>query len=153
MLSKDGKRKLQSLAKWFCLFVIKSKPLKAVEVSDIFICPVRLFNIISLNADVEIPDIEDIMKTAMMLTIQGGSSCSDSSKFTVSLNKSLRLIDKLFKVCGSNTQKDELKNQTPVDMFSENDQDIEFYFDFDDVEGIDLDDEQNRFKRVLRFKS
>ena len=100
----------------------------------------------------EFPDIEDIMKTAMMLTIQGGSSCSDSSKFTVSLNKSLRLIDKLFKVCGSNTQKDELKNQTPVDMFSENDQDIEFYFDFDDVEGIDLDDEQNRFKRVLRFK-
>jgi hypothetical protein len=100
----------------------------------------------------EFPDIEEIMKTAMMLTIQGGSSCSESSKFTTSLNKSLRLIDKLFKVCGSNTQKDELKNQTPVDMFSENDQDIEFYFDFDDVEGIDLDDEQNRFRRVLKFK-
>jgi len=100
----------------------------------------------------EFPDIEEIMKTSMMLTIQGGSSCSESSKFTVSLNKSLRLIDKLFKVCGSSTQKDELKNQTPVDMFSENDQDIEFYFDFDDVEGIDLDDEQNRFRRVLRFK-
>lgn len=100
----------------------------------------------------EFPDIEEIMKTSMMLTIQGGTSCSDSSKFTISLNKSLRLIDKLFKVCGSNTQKDELKNQTPVDMFSENDQDIEFYFDFDDVEGIDLDDEQNRFRRVLKFK-
>ena len=88
----------------------------------------------------------------MMLTIQGGTSCSDSSKFTISLNKSLRLIDKMFKVCGSSTQKDELKNQTPVDMFSENDEDIEFYFDFDDVEGIDLDDEENRFKRVLKFK-
>jgi len=100
----------------------------------------------------EFPDIEEIMKTSMMLTIQGGTSCSDSSKFTISLNKSLRLIDKLFKVCGSNTQKDELKNQTPVDMFSENDQDIEVYFDFDDVEGIDLDDEQNRFRRVLKFK-
>lgn len=100
----------------------------------------------------EFPDIEDILKTSMMLTIQGSSSCSNSSKFTISLNKSLRLIDKMFKVCGSNTQKDELKNQTPVDMFSENDEDIEFYFDFDDVEGIDLDDEENRFKRVLKFK-
>lgn len=100
----------------------------------------------------EFPDIEDILKTSMMLTIQGGTSCSDSSKFTISLNKSLRLIDKMFKVCGSSTQKDELKNQTPVDMFSENDEDIEFYFDFDDVEGIDLDDEENRFKRVLKFK-
>jgi hypothetical protein len=100
----------------------------------------------------EFPDIEDILKTSMMLTIQGGSSCSNSTKFTASINKSLRLIDKLFKVCGSNVQKDELKNQTPVDMFSENDQDIEFYFDFDDVEGIDLDDEENRYKRVLRFK-
>ena len=37
-------------------------------------------------------------------------------------------------------------------MFDEDEEDIEFYFDFDDVEGIDLDDEELRFKRVLRFK-
>jgi hypothetical protein len=37
-------------------------------------------------------------------------------------------------------------------MFSENEEDLEFYFDFDDVEGIDLDDEDLRYRRVLRFK-
>jgi hypothetical protein len=100
----------------------------------------------------EFPDINDVLKQSMLLTIQGGSSCSDSNKFNLSLDKVLRLINKLFKICGSDVNKDELKNQTPVDMFSENEEDLEFYFDFDDVEGIDLDDEDLRYRRVLRFK-
>jgi hypothetical protein len=100
----------------------------------------------------EFPSIDDILKQTMLLTIQGGSSCGGTNKFNISLNKTLRLVNKLLKVCGSEKNKEELKNQTPVDIFAENDEDIEFYFDFDDVEGIDLDDEELRYKRVLRFK-
>ena len=37
-------------------------------------------------------------------------------------------------------------------MFDETDEYVEYYFDFDDVEGIDLDDEDSRYRRVLRFK-
>ena len=100
----------------------------------------------------EYPDINDIVKQCMMMTIQGGSSCGESTKFTKSLNLNLRLIDRLLKICGG-TNKDLLKNQTPVDMFDENDEDLEFYFDFDDVEGIDLEDEDARNRGVLKFKS
>jgi hypothetical protein len=100
----------------------------------------------------EFPDINDIVKQCILLTINGGASCSQSTKFTKSLNDSLRLIDKLLKICGG-TNRDLLKNQTPVDMFDENDEDLEFYFDFDSVEGIDLDDEDSRNRGVLKFKS
>jgi hypothetical protein len=100
----------------------------------------------------EFPNIDDVINQSMILTIQGGTSCSDSFKFNESINKVLRLVDRLFKVCGSDKNKDELKNQVPTDMFDENEEDIEFYFDFEDVEGIDLDDEELRYRRVLRFK-
>lgn len=103
-------------------------------------------------SSLEFPDINGIINQSMLLTIQGGSSCSDSRKFNDSLDKVLRLINKLFTICGSDTKKDELKNQTPVDMFNQNEEDLEFYFDFDDVEGIDLEDEDARYRRVLRFK-
>jgi hypothetical protein len=100
----------------------------------------------------EYSDINDIVKQCMLFTINGGASCSESKKFTKSLNESLRLIDKLLKTCGG-TNRDLLKNQTPVDMFNENDEDLEFYFDFDNVEGIDLDNEDARNRAVLKFKS
>jgi len=103
-------------------------------------------------SSVEFSKIDDIMKNNMMLTLQGGSSCSDSVKFISGLDKMLKLIGNLFTICGSQTNKDELKNQTAVDLFSETDEDTEFYFNFDDVEGIDLDDEDLRYRRVLRFK-
>jgi hypothetical protein len=47
---------------------------------------------------------------------------------------------------------DLLKNQNPVGMVNQSDEDIEYYFDFDDVEGIDLEDEDSRSRRVLRFR-
>lgn len=100
----------------------------------------------------EFPNIDDVLKTSMMLTIQGGSSCSESKKFNVSFDEVLRLIKKLLTICGSPTKKDELVNQTAVKLFDENDEDIENYFSFDDIEGIDLDDEDLRYRRVLRFK-
>jgi len=103
-------------------------------------------------SSLELPDGEAIAKTAMLLTIQGGGKCGKSKKFDASLNNLDRLIKKLLSICGSETKTDELKNQNAVNMFNESDEDIEFYFDFDDVEGIDLDDEDARFRRVLRFK-
>jgi hypothetical protein len=103
-------------------------------------------------SSIEFPEINDIIKTGMLLTIQGGQNSGKTIQFDKSLNLVDRLLKKLLSVCGSDTKKDELKNQNAVDMFDENEEDIESYFDFDDVEGIDLDDENLRYRGVLKFK-
>jgi hypothetical protein len=54
-------------------------------------------------------------------------------------------------ICGTPTNRNNLSKQNAVDLFDENDQDIELYFNFDDVEGIDLDDEDRRYRKVLKF--
>jgi hypothetical protein len=84
----------------------------------------------------------------MLMTIQSGESNPLLEK---GLNNVNRLLNKLMSVCGSSTNRNNLSNQTAVDLFDENDQDMELYFDFDDVEGIDLDDEDNRYRKVLKF--
>jgi hypothetical protein len=99
-------------------------------------------------SSIEIPDIQGIIKTAMLMTIQGDGS--ESTLFNKGMNDLNRLLEKLFAICGS--PKDNAKNQSPVDLLNENDENPEFYFDFNDVEGIDLDDEDARNRRVLRFK-
>lgn len=101
-------------------------------------------------SSIEMPDISGITKNAMLMSIQGDGS--ESISFNKSLNDLDRLLKKLFAVCGSSTNTDLLKNQNAVDQFNENDEDTEFYFDFDDVEGIDLDDEDLRIRKVLRFR-
>ena len=73
------------------------------------------------------------------MTINSGES---NPLFDKGLNNINRLLNKLCAVCGSPTDKDKLKNQNAVDLFDENDEDIQLYFNFDDVEGIDLDDEE-----------
>jgi len=98
----------------------------------------------------ELPDIQHITKTAMLMTIQGDGS--DNPLFNKGMNNVNRLLQKLCAICGTPTKKNELKNQNAVDMFNETDEDIESYFDFDDVEGIDLDDEDSRFRKVLKFR-
>ena len=101
---------------------------------------------------VEFPTIDDVLKTTMSMVIQGGSSCSQVVKFNTSFEEINRLIKKLLSLCGSPTKKDNLVNQTAVKLFDENNEDVEYYFDFDATEGIDLDDEDLRYRRVLRFK-
>lgn len=96
------------------------------------------------------PDISHVIKTSMLLSIQGDGN--ETSSFNLSLDKAERLLQKLLAVCGTPTKRDELKNQTPIDLFDENDEDIEYYFNFDDVEGIDLDKEEERRRGVLKFK-
>jgi hypothetical protein len=100
-------------------------------------------------SSIELPDINNIVKNSMMLTLQPDTSAS--SEFILSQNEINRLLKKLFSICGSQTNKETLKNQNAVEQFEENDQDLEFYFDFDSVEGIDLDDEDSKVRRVLKF--
>lgn len=99
-------------------------------------------------SSIELPDIQHIIKTSMLMTIQSGES---NPLFDKGLNNVNRLLKKLMSVCGSSTNRNNLSNQTAVDLFGENDQDFELYFNFDDVEGIDLDDEDNRYRKVLKF--
>lgn len=100
-------------------------------------------------SSIELPNVEHIIKTTMLLTLQGDGS--ETPLFNKSLNDLDRLLKKIFSICGTPTKRNELINQSPVDMFDENDQDVDFFFDFDDVEGISLDDEDNRFRKVMKF--
>jgi len=97
---------------------------------------------------VEIPNLEYITKTAMLMTLQGDSD--NPLVFDKAMNELNKLCQKLFKICGSPLEESGLI-QTTSQQFNENDQDIESYFDFNDVEGIDLDDEDARFRKVLKF--
>jgi hypothetical protein len=98
---------------------------------------------------IEMPDITGITKNAMAMLLQGGEG--DNPMFHLSLNNLNRLLSKLFAVCGTSTQGNQPLKETPITQFNENDEDIESYFDFNDVEGIDIDDESARFRKVLKF--
>lgn len=99
---------------------------------------------------IEFPDLKDIAKTALLMTLQGDDS--DTVSISAGMNDINRLLDKLFCLCRKPTKTNELVNQNAVDLFDETDEDIDSYFDFDDVDGIDLDDEDARFRKVMRFK-
>lgn len=96
---------------------------------------------------IEYPDFEYIVKTAMALSIQGDGT--ENIDFNISLNFLDRLLDKLFSVCSSSDT--DVNNLSPIENFNENDKDIESYFDFNNVEGIDLDAEEKRLKGVLKY--
>jgi len=86
---------------------------------------------------------------AVLMTIQGDGE--NPIAFDKALNMLNRLLQKLFAVCNGPTQDNEML-QNPINQFDDTDEDIEFYFNFDDVEGIDLDDENDRYQKVLRFR-
>lgn len=88
-----------------------------------------------------------VTKMAMLMTINADGS--EPPLFNIGLDNLTRLLKKICANCGSPSTG--LK-QNATTQFNENDQDSEFYFDFDDVEGIDLDDEANRRNRVLKFR-
>jgi hypothetical protein len=98
---------------------------------------------------IEYPDIQHVVKTAMLMTLQGDGG--EPSSFGAGMNDLDRLLQKLFALCGTPPKKNPLKADT-ADQFNEDEEDITSYFDFDDVEGIDLDDEANRKRRVLKFR-
>ena len=98
---------------------------------------------------IEQPDIEDVMKNAMLMSLQGDGT--EPSSFNVGMDYLNRLLTKLFSVCGSpSTNNSPFLNNT-TEQISEDEIDIQDYFNFDDIEGIDLDDEDARKRRVLKF--
>jgi hypothetical protein len=103
--------------------------------------------LLSYYSNIEHLDISGVTKTAILMVLQGDGT--ESKLFDKSINDLNRLLNKVFATCSNpNTG----FNQTPYNQFNENDTDIESYFDFDDIEGIDIDDETARYNKVLRFK-
>lgn len=120
-------------------------------------------------SNMEWPDINDIIKKSMLLTVKSANVKADTSgisvgtslsgmddplSFTPKLDEAInnleRMLNKLFSFC--NNRSKGLSGQTSIDLLSETEEDDEFYFDFDDVEGIDLEEEDARKRKVLRFK-
>jgi hypothetical protein len=98
-------------------------------------------------SNIHFVDYNAVVNKAILMTIKGDGS--EPPLFNIGLNDLNRLLSKLCGNCGNpNTG---LK-QNPNQQFNENDEEPEFYFDFNDVEGIDLDDEANRLEGVLKFK-
>lgn len=98
-------------------------------------------------SSIEMPDIDFIIRTAMMMTIQGDDS--NSLLFKKSINNLNRLFKKIFKSCGNDNNTDELRNQTSANLIDS--EDLSYYFNFNDVEGINIDDEDDRLRGVLKF--
>jgi len=119
-------------------------------------------------SNIEMPDLNEIIKKAMLLTAKcanvtadktgvkaGGSATGmeNSLDFAPSLDDAInnleRMLNKIFAFC--NNQNEQLSGQTPTNLFHENDEIDDFYFDFDDIEGIDVDSEDARRRKVLKF--
>jgi len=98
-------------------------------------------------SSIESPNIEDIIRNTMLLTLKGGGD--NPPIVDEALSFLTELCEKLFGICGSPEESNLI--QTTSNMFNENDQDIESYFDFNDVEGISVDDRDERFRKVLKF--
>lgn len=97
-------------------------------------------------SNIEQLDLSAVVKTATMMVLKGDKS--EPPLFDIGMNDLNRLLNKLMKVCNNPSQG---LNQSAENQFNEDDDDIESFFDFDDMEGIDLDDEANRFNKVLKF--
>jgi hypothetical protein len=98
-------------------------------------------------SSIEPVDFSGITKNAIYLTLHG---CGDEPPlFDKGWNDLNRLLQKLCAMCG-NPKNGKIPNATT--QFNENDEDIESYFNFEDVEGIDLDDEKDRLDKVLKFR-
>ena len=121
-------------------------------------------------SNVEMPNLGHIIKNAMLLTLKACDISATKNSVTVggnvtgmdsalnwdpslddAINNLERMINKLFAFCNNNGNPG-LKTQNATKLFNENEENQEFYFDFDDVEGIDLEDEDARHRKVLRFK-
>jgi hypothetical protein len=119
-------------------------------------------------SSMELPDLNEIVKKAMLLTLKAANATVDKGgikvggsftgmenplDFAPSLDEAInnlnRMLDKMFAFC--NSSGNTLSNQNATKLFNENEEDDNFYFNFDDVEGIDLEDEDARKRKVLRF--
>lgn len=98
-------------------------------------------------SSIEGPNMDDIIRNTMLLTLKGGGD--NPPIVDEALGFLTELCEKLFGLCGSPEESNLI--QTTSKMFNENDADVESYFDFNDVEGIDVDDRETRLRKVLKF--
>ena len=87
---------------------------------------------------IEYPNIDQILKAAMLMTLGGDST--QPKTFNDGMNYMNRLSQKLLSLCGTPTNTKPLLNNTS-NQLTEDETDTQNYFNFDDIEGIDLDDE------------
>jgi hypothetical protein len=118
-------------------------------------------------SNMEMPDLNEILRKSMLMTLKACSASVDKTgvnvggsftgmenplDFAPSLDEAInnleRMLNKLFAFCNDVP----LTGTTPTNLFHDQEEDEEFYFNFDDVEGIDLDDEDARRRKVLKFK-
>jgi len=118
-------------------------------------------------SNMEMPDLNEIIKKSMLMTLKACSASVDKTGVNVggsftgmenpldfapslddAINNLERMLNKLFAFCNDGP----LTGTTPTNLFHDQEEDEEFYFNFDDVEGIDLDDEDARRRKVLKFK-
>lgn len=100
-------------------------------------------------SSLDFPDIKDVVKNTMEKLISGDNG--QTNEYNVAQNQLDRLVKKLCTICGQSTNRNRLVNQNAVEQFDENDEDLDGYFDFNDVEGIDIDSEDARLRKVLKF--
>jgi hypothetical protein len=104
---------------------------------------------IDYYSSIELPDITGITKNAMLLTLQPGKTIP--IKFKNGLNNLDKLVNRLFAICGTQTNRDNIKNQNPINLFDNNEEDEQSYFDFDTTDGVDFELEDAKFRSVLKF--
>jgi len=117
-------------------------------------------------SNMEMPDLNEIIKKAMLMTLKACNASVDKNgvsvggsfsgmenplDFAPSLDEAIqnleRMLNKIFAFCNNSG----ITGTTPTNLFHDDEENDEFYFDFDDVEGIDLEDEDARRRKVLRF--
>lgn len=115
--------------------------LKQTEESNIGEFLVEYYN------SIEFPDISKVISQSMLLTLHGDGS--ETQLFNSSTNKFNRTLEKIFNICEGS------KDNSPNDVTNQlvdSEMDLEYYFDFNDEEGINFDEEESRFKKVLKFR-
>jgi hypothetical protein len=117
-------------------------------------------------SSMEMPDLNEIVKKAMLMTLKACNVTADKTGVSVggsftgmenpldfapsldeAINNLERMLNKLFAFCNNGP----VTGLTPTNLFRDEEEDDDFYFDFDDVEGIDLEDEDARKRKVLKF--
>ena len=98
---------------------------------------------------IEYPDIKYVMASAMQMILQGDGT--ESKMLNDGMKLLNRLSTKLLSVCGSPASTKPMVNNTP-EQVSEDEYELENYFNFDDIEGIDIDEEDAQLRRVLKFR-
>lgn len=99
-------------------------------------------------SSIEMINFEHVIKTSLFLTIQGDGS--ETKLFSTSLNTAERLLNRIFRSCPGGGSG--LFESNPTTSFDESDDTIESYYDFDRVDDVNMEDEDSRIRRVLKFK-